>query len=134
MYDKAKAYAGPSRRLTEVEQQAARVAQQHAFEQELLELCAPYVKTKQPMSVLCQRVEKYLPELFMFVADPRVASDNNMAERSLRGPVVSRKISGGARSEQGSETKSILASLFGTWLQQGLNVYEACRQMLAAPT
>jgi transposase len=134
VYDKAKAYAGPSRRLTEVEQLSARIAQQHAFEQELMGVCAPFVKTKQPMSVLCQRVEKYLPEMFMFVADPRVASDNNAAERSLRGPVVSRKISGGTRSEQGSETKSVLASLFGTWLVQGLNVYEACLQMLAAPT
>ncbi len=134
VYDKAKAYAGPPARLTMVEQQSARVAQQHAFERELMEVCAPYVKTKQPMSVLCQRVERFLPEMFMFVADPRVASDNNAAERSLRGPVVSRKISGGTRSEQGSETKSVLASLFGTWLVQGVNVYEACRQMLAAPT
>jgi len=134
VYDKAKAYAGPSRRLTEVEQRGARRAQQHAFEHELMAVCTPFVKTRQPMSVLCGRVEKYLPEMFMFVADPRVASDNNAAERSLRGPVVSRKISGGTRSEQGSETKSVLASLFGTWLVQGLNVYEACRQLLAAPT
>jgi transposase len=134
VYDKAKAYAGPSARLTEVEQLSARRVQQHAFEHELMEVCAPFVKTKQPMSVLCQRVEKYLPEMFMFVADPRVASDNNAAERSLRGPVVSRKISGGTRSAQGSATKSVLASLFGTWLVQGVNVYEACRQMLAAPT
>lgn len=134
VYDKAKAYAGPSARLTQVEQQAARHARQHAFERELMAVCAPFVKTGQPMSVLCQRVEKYLPEMFMFVADPRVASDNNAAERSLRGPVVSRKISGGTRSAQGSETKSVLASLFGTWLVQGVNVYEACRQMLAAPT
>lgn len=134
VYDKAKAYVGPAARLTTVEQLSARRAQQHAFEQELMAVCAPFVKTKQPMSVLCGRVEKYLPEMFMFVADARVASDNNAAERSLRGPVVSRKISGGTRSAQGSETKSVVASLFGTWLVQGLNVYEACRQMLAAPT
>jgi len=134
VYDTAKAYAGPSRRVTEVEEHAARRAQQHAFERELMDVCAPSVKTKQPMSVLCQRVEKYLPEMFMFVADPRVASDNNAAERSLRGPVVSRKISGGTRSAKGSETKRVVASLCGTWLQQGVNVYEACRQMLAAPT
>ncbi|MCA1605012.1 MAG: transposase, partial [Acidobacteria bacterium] len=51
VYDKAKAYAGPSQRLTEVEQLSARRAQQHAFEHELMEVCAPFVKTKQPMSV-----------------------------------------------------------------------------------
>ena len=55
-------------------------------------------------------VERFLPELFTFVAEPRASADNNAAERSLRPPVVSRKISGGTRSERGSETKSILAS------------------------
>ena len=44
-----------------------------------------------------------MPELFTFVADPRVSADNNAAERSLCPPVVNRKISGGTRSEQGSE-------------------------------
>jgi len=133
VYDKAKAYAGPSAGLTEVEQHAKRVAQQHVFEQELMKVCAPYLKTQQPMSVLCRRVERFLPEMFMFVADPRVAPDNNAAERSLRGPVVSRKISGGTRSRQGSETKSVLTSLFGTWQLSGLDVYQACRHILAAP-
>ena len=61
------------------------------------------------MRVLCQRVERFLPELFTFVAEPLASADNNAAERSLRPPVVSRKISGGTRSGQGSETKSILA-------------------------
>ena len=68
-----------------------------------------------PMRVLCQRVKRFLPELFTFVAEPRASADNNAAERSLRPPVVSRKIS---CSERGSETKSILASLFGTWRLQ----------------
>ncbi len=82
------------------------------------------------MRVLCERIERFLPELFVFVADPRVPADNNAAERSLRGQVVSRKISGGTRSNQGSETKSILASLFGTWQLQGRNLYTACRRLL----
>ena len=47
------------------------------------------------MRVLCQRVERFLPELFTFVAEPQVTADNNAAEHSLRPPVVSRKISGG---------------------------------------
>src|SRR3990172_10900325 len=42
--------------------------------------------------------------------DPRVPSDNNAAERSLRPLVVSRKISGGTRSHAGSDTKMTLAS------------------------
>jgi transposase len=68
----------------------------------------------------------------MFVADARVPSDNNAAERSVRELVVSRKISGGTRSERGSETKSILASLFGTWRLQHLDFYQSCWNLLAA--
>ena len=85
------------------------------------------------MRVLCQRVERFLPELFTFIADPRVPADNNGAERSLRPPVVSRKISGGARFPKGRETKSVLASLFGTWRLQGRNPYQALRQTLTGP-
>jgi len=43
---------------------------------------------------------------------------------------VSRKISGGTRSKKGSETKSILASLFGTWRLQNLNPFEQTRNLL----
>ena len=94
---------------------AQRVEQQQRYQQWLWSICKPYLGSDAPMRVLCQRVERFLPELFTFVAEPRASADNNAAERSLRPPVVSRKISGGTRSERGSETKSILASLFGTW-------------------
>ena len=72
-------------------------------------------------------------ELFVFVAEPAVPSDNNAAERSLRHLVVSRKISGGTRSERGTDSKMTLASLFGTWRVQGLNPLTACRQLLRSP-
>ena len=85
------------------------------------------------MRILCQRVERFLPELFTFIVEPRAGADNNPAERSLRPPVVSRKISGGTRSQQGSETKSILASLFGTWRLQGLDPYRALNSLLSQP-
>ena len=60
-------------------------------------------------------------------------SDNNPVERSLRPLVISRKISGGTRSEQGTETKMALASLFGTWRAQGLSPLLACRELLVSP-
>jgi transposase len=130
IYERAKAYPGPDPTLPADKRQAERVKAQRRFEQELWLLCEPYVKTDVPMRVLCERIERFLPELFVFVADPRVPADNNLAERSLRGQVVSRKISGGTRSGQGSETKSIVASLFGTWQLQGRNLYAAVRQLL----
>ena len=67
------------------------------------------------------------------MAEPDVPSDNNPAERSLRHLVISRKVSGGTRSEQGSDSKMTLASLFGTWRVQGLNPLTTCRQLLSSP-
>ena len=51
---------------------------------------------------LCRRIERHIKELFVFVAEPDVPADNNPAERSLRHLVISRKVSGGTRSEQGT--------------------------------
>ena len=90
---------------------------------------------------LCRRIERHIKslprtgygELFVFVAEPAVPSDNNAAERSLRHLVISRKINGGTRSERGTERKMTLASLFGTWRAQGLNPLAACRQLLVSP-
>jgi len=132
IYEKAKGYKGPPARQGPVEQKAARVKRQREYEQELMRVCRPHLKKKRVHSTLCERIERFLPELFVFVADPRVPSDNNAAERSVRNLVVSRKISGGTRSEKGSETKSILASLFGTWRLQGLDFYQCCWNLLAA--
>ena len=125
VYDRAQAYPGPEPRLPPAVRQAQRVTRQRECKQELWALCQPHVKTQAPMSVLCQRVERFLPELFIFVAKPKVPADNNAAERSLRPPVVSRKISGGTSSDQGSETKTVLASLFGTWRLQDRDPYQA---------
>ena len=68
------------------------------------------------------------------MAEPDVPADNNPAERSLRHLVISRKVSGYCtRSEQGTESKMALASIFGTWRAQGLNPLAACRQLLVSP-
>ena len=67
------------------------------------------------------------------MAEPDVPADNNPAERSLRHLVISRKVSGGTRSEQGTESKMALASIFGTWRALGLNPLAACRQLLVSP-
>ena len=141
LYAKAKAFAHPrakQRRLAQLE-----------LERQLLARCRPFLDD--PSAVqgkLCRRIKRFIKslprtrygELFVFVADPAVPSDNNAAERSLRHLVVSRKISGGTRSQQSlprengsTDTKMTLASLFGTWRAQGLNPLAACRQLLASP-
>jgi len=99
-----------------------------------LALCLPYLKSDRPQRVLCERVGRFLPELFVFVADPRVPSDNNAAERAIRPVVISRKISGGTRTDQGTRTKDTLASIFGTWVARGLNPFTACLSLLTIPS
>jgi hypothetical protein len=83
-----------------------------------------------PQRVLCQRCQRFIKELFHFVVDLRLPPDNNAAERAIRPLTVSRKISGGTSSARASETKGILASLFGTWRLQGLNPFIACSKRL----
>jgi len=129
LYERARAY-GPQHAQAKPKE---RLVAQHQFEQELLALCEPDLQSDRPQHGLCQRIERFLPELFTFVGDPRVPSDNNAAERAIRPLAVSRKISGGTRSEEGSHTKSVLATLFGTWLLRCLNPYEACAALLNPP-
>ena len=110
------------------------VLAQLAWERKLLGICRPFLSD--PSAVqgkLCRRIERHIKELFVFVAEPDVPADNNPAERSLRHLVISRKVSGGTRSEQGTESKMTLASIFGTWRAQGLNPLAACRQLLVSP-
>lgn len=134
IYDEAVAWVeqGPDLSLTPREQTAVRVAHQHAFETQLWQLCQPYARTESPQHTLCERVERFLPELFVFVAVPGVPAHNNLAERSVRPLVVARKISGGTRSPKGSATRMGLASLFGTWMAQSLNPFHQCLAFLAS--
>ena len=107
---------------------------QLTLERRLLALCRPFLDDPSAVPArLCRRMEKHIKELFVFVAQPEVPPDNNAAERSLRHLVVSRKVSGGTRSAQGTDTKMTLASIFGTWRAQALNPIAACRQLLTSP-
>ena len=104
------------------------------LEEKLLALARPFLHD--PLAVqakLCRRIERFIKELFVFVSDPAVPPDNNAAERSLRHLVTSRKISGGARSQQGTDSKMALASLFGTWRARGFNPLLECRRLLTSP-
>lgn len=127
----------------------ARSRARQDLERALLTRCAPYLRPRpaptadgeppvavpeEPApAVLCRRMERHLGDLFVFVEDPAVPATNNAAERALRPLVTSRKISGGTRSETGTDAKMTLASLFGTWRLQGRNPLAECRRLLASP-
>lgn len=100
---------------------------------ELLQVGRPYLAEETQRGRLCRRIVKQIDNLFGFVLDPAVPATNNAAERSLRHLVVSRKISGGTRSRDGTADKVTLASIFTTWRLRGLNPYSACRDLLTSP-
>lgn len=95
-----------------------------ALVSEVEKLGLQYAREKHPCRALAKRVLRHQDELFQFVLVAGLVADNNLAERSLRPLVVVRKISGGTRSPQGSQTRMILASVFATWHARGLNPYE----------
>ena len=131
LYRQATAFTHPSAQQWPAQQR--RIAQL-TLEQRLLTLCRPYLNDPSAAQArLCRRMANHIKELFVFVAELEVPPDNNAAERSLRPVVVSRKISGGTRSAQGTQTKMTLASIFGTWRAQNLNTLTACRQLLTSP-
>jgi len=83
-----------------------------------------------PRQALAQWLLRHLGELFVFVFEPEVRADTNVAERSIRPVVVQGKISGGSRSAAGSSTRTGLASLCGTWMARGLSPFAECLKLL----
>lgn len=132
VYDEAVSYPGPKLDCPAGVATQERIGIQHQFEQKLKTICEPYLTKDSPMSTLCGRAINFLPEMFTFLRFPNVPSHNNSAERILRHLVVARKIQGGTRSARGSETKSILTSLFDTWQLQGKNPLAECRLLLSS--
>lgn len=130
VYLQAKEYTGPDSRLQLGLQARERLKKEAELKEELQRICEGVLGRDSPVAGIASRIYKYLPELFTFVRLPGVLADNNLAERALRHSVVQRKIFGGTRSGKGSQIKSVLGSLFGTWRLQGLNPVEQCRLLL----
>jgi hypothetical protein len=110
-----------------------RQRERRRLEKAAAKLARPYANDDDaPQRLLAHRVIKHLHELFVFVSDPRVPGDNNLAERSLRPAVIARKISGGTRSPKGSATRMGLMSLLGTWSAQQKPLLASCRNLLVS--
>ncbi|HUS16508.1 MAG TPA: IS66 family transposase [Chloroflexia bacterium] len=117
-------------RTAQRQQQALRAELQAA----LVELATvPPTEPPPVYHTLAKRLRRYEGELFTFVTEPGVPPDNNAAERSLRHLVTQRKISGGTRSPEGSKTLMVTSTLFGTWVAQGRDPLQACRELLIHP-
>ena len=132
LYDMAKTYAEAGGQPAPGYQRMVSHGQL-MLEKQLLALCRPFSNDDAaPQAKLCRRIERFIKELFVFVSHPDVPSENNAAERSLKHLVISRKISGGTRSEQGTNSKMTLASLLDTWRAKGLNPLSESRHLLVS--
>lgn len=78
--------------------------------------------------------ERDAKKLFTFLKRPGMPPTNNHAERALRGPVLSRKISFGSRSDEGANAFAVMASMIGTARRQGQPVVQFLYTLFTADT
>ena len=80
-------------------------------------------KRKQPHSRnLLERMQKYQYEILLFVRNPQVPFDNNLAERDIRMPKLKMKISGLFRSENGATAFSKIRSYVSTMKKNNISI------------
>jgi hypothetical protein len=72
---------------------------------------------------------EFKEEHLRFVKDFKVPFDNNSAERCLRMIKAKIKISGGFRSENGSNSFATIRSLVSTAKKRSINVYQTFRKI-----
>ena len=96
-------------------------------------ICQPFIDSDAPQRTLCERILRYVHELFTFVVNRQVSPTNNEAERSLRPLVIARKVWGGTRSKQGSIDAMRRATLMDTWRVRGLNPFLEVQKLLLSP-
>ena len=101
--------------------QAARISEEDA--QELLMALIQALRaegiTEPSLETLLKRCEKYLSELFTYLAHEGMPPDNNKAERGLRKYAVQRKISGDFKNPELMKHYAVYLSLFMTCALNG---------------
>ncbi len=99
--------------------------------EELKDLCQKYRdhdKTKK----LARELLNDWDAIWNVLRYPQMPITNNLAERALRHWVISRKISYGTRTKQGSRTYAILASLIDTCRQRNVSPWDYIAQVIEA--
>lgn len=81
---------------------------------------------------MARHLTKHRGQLLPFLYDPRLEATNNRAERGLRPGVITRKVGGCNRSDQGAKAHAILASIGATCRQRGIPVIEFLVELLRA--
>ena len=79
-----------------------------------------------------RRLLKHREGLCVFVDNPFVPMDNNVAERGLRCAVIRRRLSFGSNSEDGAKFTAIMHSVVGTLSMHGIDVLRWLQAWLTA--
>jgi len=80
--------------------------------------------TYEPNRKFRNHLHQERPHLLTFLHEPDVEAANWPAEQAIRPAVLARKISGGTRTDRGSEAHSILTSILRTAAQQQLDAVD----------
>ena len=121
------------RPIAEIRDTKSRVVMQELFDV----LCNIKALPKSSLGRAVNYTLKAWPTLKLFLDDENIWLDNNLTERSLRGPVVGRKNHYGSKSVRGTEVAAILYSLTETAKLVGVNprtyLHEAARRAILNP-
>jgi transposase len=94
--------------------------------QEILDCMQSHKEYKQ----LATKIRNGGKNWFTCLLYPNIEPTNNLAEQTIREPIVRRKIFGCLRNQKGTQTFSILTSLITSWKQQELNPFTQIKQNL----
>ena len=101
-------------------QDALKKAVDELFAQAEAELAGLPAKARQGKAL--RSLLKHREGLSVFVDNPQVPMDNNVAERELRGAVIGRRLSFGSDSEDGADFTATMYSVLGTLALNGIDV------------
>jgi transposase len=80
---------------------------------------------KSKASNLLERMKKYKKDILKFMTDTQVPFDNNLAERDIRMSKLQQKISGGFRSDEGSQAFDNIRSYISTATKHEISMFES---------
>ena len=101
-------------------QDALKKAVDGLFAQAAAELAGLPAKARQGKAL--RSLLKHREGLSVFVDNPQVPMDNNVAERELRGAVIGRRLCFGSDSEDGADFTATMYSVIGTLVLNGIDV------------
>jgi len=101
---------------------------------ELLEEASPKSRRTRWHRQFANNLLKIWPALWTFTTNPAVEPTNNPAERSLRAPVIHRKVSLGTQSDTGERFAERALSAVGTCRLQHRSLFTYLSELLSAHT